>query len=483
MNLKDLYYDPKTGYTGLVKLYKKAKEQDPTITLQTVKSFFDKQFTAQINREDKRPKHYRTILAHKPKDNYQMDIMVYSRFPDRDYKYLLNVVDVHSRYAMSVPLKSRKVGTDDVEKLNVDDIDGGDDTIVKAIDKVFKKMGVPKNVNSDQEFSRPLAVQRYFKDKGVIHHISETDEINKQAIVERFNRTLALLLKRWRDGSGKKNWHEVIDDLIDNYNNSYHRTIKAKPVDVWNGKAENKQSPIQMFESEIHVNDLVRLKLIKPTFGKGDRTKYSEEEYVVVDSKDATEQGRKLKKYKLKDIKTNKILDKPREWWKEYELKKIDSIVERMTENEQLEDKKLQAVEDELVKVREKEDETKAQLEVRRKRVEELKKGDLAVDALKTGLANIRTEFDKAMDQLKQRTSVKQRQEYLLTLNKDTIKAIAKTYGATQQQGKNAQVGLMNLNKKRRVDGKVKWTYKDKTDIVKDILTMELSRDLIVEDE
>ena len=30
----------------------------------------------------------------------------------------------------------------------------------------------------------------------------------------------------------KKIFFEVLDDIVDNYNNTYHRTIKTKPIDV-----------------------------------------------------------------------------------------------------------------------------------------------------------------------------------------------------------------------------------------------------------
>ena len=30
----------------------------------------------------------------------------------------------------------------------------------------------------------------------------------------------------------KKFFFEVLDDIVDNYNNTYHRTIKTKPIDV-----------------------------------------------------------------------------------------------------------------------------------------------------------------------------------------------------------------------------------------------------------
>jgi len=477
--LKDLYYDPKTGFSGLVKLYKIAKERDPTITLSDVKAFLARQYTFQINRQDMRPKFYRTILSKAPKDNYQMDIMVYSRYPDGAYKYMLNVVDVHSRYAMSVPLKARTVGQEPIEALNVDDIAGGDEKVIDAIDKVFKKMGIPKNVNSDQEFSRPLAVQRYFQDKGVTHHISETDEINKQAIVERFNRTLALLLKRWRDGTGREDWHNVLDDLVDNYNKSYHRTLKGRPIDVWNGNAENKQTPLYMFEAEIEVGDLVRLKLIKDIFSKGDSTKYSEEVYVVVEKKDAVENGRKLKKFRIKNVDTNHVLTKPREFWKDYELKKVDSIVERQTENEDYTQKKAEALEDEIQKIKSKEKESVDAVKIRQERVAELRKGGVENKALKSDILSIQNQYNKSLDQLKNRTTVAERMKLLDTLDRDTLKALGKTYGLRQFSRFMPPNNVFNLNYLNK-DGN--WRYKPNPQLKETIIAVELSRDLIYEE-
>jgi len=317
LNLKNIYYDPKTGYTGLVKFYKRVKELDNSITMSDVKAFLNRQYTFQINREGVRPKYYRTILANKPRDNYQMDIMVYDRYADGPYNHILCCVDVNSRYADCEPLKSRKVGEEE-------DVEG----VLPAIKKIFKRMGLPKNINTDNEFLVSNAIQRYFRDNNITHHVSEPFEINKQAIVERFNRTLAGLIQRYRTGSNKNNWTEELENLLDNYNSSYHRTIKARPINVFSGIEVSHQTPIYTFETPLKVGDNVRLKLTKSTFGKGDALKYSPEIYTIVEQKDGVSNGIKLKKFKLKDIKTNQILTKPRMYWKDYEVKLVDSIVE-----------------------------------------------------------------------------------------------------------------------------------------------------------
>lgn len=399
--LKDLYYDPTTGFTGLVKFYKRIKEINPDITMTDIKGFLNRQYTFQINRQGVRPKFYRTILAKSPRDNYQMDIMVYDRYADGNYKNILCVVDVNSRYADAEPLKSRKV----------DEVDG----LLPAIKKIFKRMGKPKNVNSDNEFLQSKSIQKYFSDEGIIHHVSDPDEINKQAIVERFNRTLALLLQRYREGTGKNNWSSVLDDLMNNYNSSYHRTIRGRPIDVWSGLSKNKQSPIYMFEDEINVGDNVRIKMIKLMFGKGDSLKYSPEIYNVVEQKDGVEDGKKLRKYKLRNIETNKILTKPRTYWKSYELKKVDNIIDYNEGQEDITEK------------------AKVVLEDNKKELEEVVKSQ---ESLKTD-------------------PLLMRRDELSQLLKDDIRKIGNRYKIA----------------KHSVDGKI--TYKPKAQIIEDILKYE----------
>lgn len=471
--LRDLYYDETTGYTGLVKLFKRAKEDDPTITLSDVRAFLDKQYTHQINREGIRPKHYRTILAQKPRDNFQVDIMVYNRFADGPYEYILNIVDVHSRYAMSIPLKSRKIEGDDDDNLNMDDVDG----VLPALRKAFAVMGKPKNVNADQEFSRPLALQRYFNDENITMHISDTNEINKQAIVERYNRTLALLLRRWREGSKRKDWHRVLDDLVKNYNTSYHRGIKAKPKDVWEGRAENKQSPIHVFEAELEVGDLVRRKLIKEIFDKGDALKYSEEVYVITDKKDGVEAGKKLKKFRIKDVKKNRILDKPREWWKDYELKKVDAIVETKDSSEDLTEKKAVAVEDEAEKKAK-----KAKKAEERKETLKALAGAEVVDSqeyreLVSGKKGMKEAIEAL--KLKDKVGMEAREKMLGMTNQQVLRNYATQVLGFKNSQKNLENG--NLMNRLRYNASVgRFTEKPLAKLREDILKVEVKRGLVV---
>ena len=93
-------------------------------------------------------------------------------------------------------------------------------------------------------------------------HYSQPNEINKNAIVERFNRTLAELLQKWRIATGKYDWYKVLPDIVDNYNNTFHGTIKATPSSVFN-KNEIPQIHIKKIIHKFNVGDQVRIKIEK----------------------------------------------------------------------------------------------------------------------------------------------------------------------------------------------------------------------------
>lgn len=63
-------------------------------------------------------------------------------------------------------------------------------------------------------------------------NLYSTYTLKKAAIVERFNR--ALKNKKWKKFSvnGSYRWINILKNLIDDYNNTKHRTIKMKPNDV-----------------------------------------------------------------------------------------------------------------------------------------------------------------------------------------------------------------------------------------------------------
>jgi hypothetical protein len=180
---------------------------------------------------------------------------------------------------------------------------------------IFKSMGTPKNLNCDNEFNTKL-LNEYFKDQNIRLYFSQPDEINKNAIVERFNRTLANLLQKWRIGTGKYDWNKVLPEIIDNYNNTYHSTLKETPLEIKNNKQRN-QANIKIISVKFNIGDRVRTITSKSIFDKGDQNTFSKSIYTIskiegnkifITNDDGTELKRTFKDYELQKIdKVSKI--------------------------------------------------------------------------------------------------------------------------------------------------------------------------------
>ena len=54
----------------------------------------------------------------------------------------------------------------------------------------------------------------------------------KSVVAERFIRTLKTKIYKYMTSISKNVYIDKLDDIVDQYNNTYHSTIKMKPVDV-----------------------------------------------------------------------------------------------------------------------------------------------------------------------------------------------------------------------------------------------------------
>ena len=102
----------------------------------------------------------------------------------------------------------------------------------------------------------------------------------KSVVAERFIRTLKNNIFKNMTAISKNIYIDVLNDIVNKYNNTIHKTIKTKPIDVTNSYAEyneksNKKSP------KFKVNDHVRISKYKNIFPKGYVPNWSEEVFIV----------------------------------------------------------------------------------------------------------------------------------------------------------------------------------------------------------
>ena len=79
----------------------------------------------------------------------------------------------------------------------------------------------------------------------------------------------------------KKLYIDKLDDIVNKYN-TYHRTIKMKPVDVKSSTYINFNKENNKESSKFKVGDLVRISKYENIFAKGYVPNWSEEVFVII---------------------------------------------------------------------------------------------------------------------------------------------------------------------------------------------------------
>ena len=72
---------------------------------------------------------------------------------------------------------------------------------------------------------------------------------------------------------------DKLDDIVNEYNNTYHRTIKMKPVDVKDNTYIDFKKEVN--DKDLKVGDYVRISKYKNIFAKGYTPNWSEEVFVI----------------------------------------------------------------------------------------------------------------------------------------------------------------------------------------------------------
>ena len=224
-----------------------------------------------------------SILAdelHKPIINKFNKRKVYSQFKDniwgvdladmqslirknKGIKYLLCTIDLYSKYAFVIPIKDKK-GISIVNAFN---------KIIKQSERKPNKIWVDQGV----EFYNNV-FKKWLSDNDIIMYSTYNE--GKSVVAERFIRTLKNKLYKHMTVTGKNVYYDVLDDVVNKYNNTKHSTIKMKPIDVKNNKRVYIDEHNEK-DSKFKVGDRVRISKFKNIFAKGYTPNWSKEIFIV----------------------------------------------------------------------------------------------------------------------------------------------------------------------------------------------------------
>jgi len=206
-------------------------------------------------------------------DLYQIDladVSNISRYND-SYRYLLTCIDVFSKKAWAIPL-----------------LDKSGRHVTEAFEKILANGGKCNMLQSDKgsEFLNST-FQRMLERHDIHFYTSENEDV-KAAVVERFNRTLKS--KMYRYFTFKSTWRyvDVLQDLVDSYNATRHRSIGMSPNEVNADNEELVRSRLYPSKSSkklrwrYNVGDTVRIATTRHSpFEKGYTAKWTRELFKV----------------------------------------------------------------------------------------------------------------------------------------------------------------------------------------------------------
>ena len=103
----------------------------------------------------------------------------------------------------------------------------------------------------------------------------------KSVVAERFIRTLKNKIYKCMTSISKNVYIDELDDIVDEYNNTYYRTIKMKPIDVKDDTYIDFEKEVNDKNPKCKVGDHVRISKYKNIFAKGYTPNWSEEGFVI----------------------------------------------------------------------------------------------------------------------------------------------------------------------------------------------------------
>jgi hypothetical protein len=254
--LSKLYHDPKTGYIGSNALYQKAKKIDRSIRLKDVKEWYGNQ--TDIQRYNGKATQFDDFkIASTNPNSWQADLAFWRG------KTILTAININSRIGFAKILADKRwssvsKGIKSLELLNVNIL----------------------TTDNGSEFMNRHA-QAYFKRKSITHYNNEPGDHGTMGKIERFNRTLKSRLMKITQPLTIK----LLGDVIDNYNNTRHTSIKMTPNEakgqVIESELSHNNKTMSNLENRLEIGASVLYRLRKKQFEK-ESARWSKSIYEVV---------------------------------------------------------------------------------------------------------------------------------------------------------------------------------------------------------
>ena len=190
------------------------------------------------------------------------DMQLLSKF-NKGFRFLLCAIDIFSKYAWVIPLEDKK-----------------DISIANGFQKIDDSKRKPNKIWVDRgsEFYNN-SFKKWLQDNDIIMYSTNND--GKSVIAETFIRTLKNETYKYMTAISKNVYIDKLDDIVKEYNNKYHTSIKMKPVDVKDNTYIDVKKETNDKNPKFKVGDHVRISKYKNILAKGYMRNWSEETFVI----------------------------------------------------------------------------------------------------------------------------------------------------------------------------------------------------------
>lgn len=219
------------------------------------KKEYMKIYSKEIHRQVREPKEYRKVLSNYSYEIITMDLVDMNMYikSNNNHRYILTILDVHSRYAWTVALMTKA----DTFDAFVDIFGMNNNNNVKYLWTDEGKEFYNKDFND------------WCKTNNVVHYSTYGGKY-KNSIIERFNRTLKMMMEKRLTEDNTKQWYTRLDDVTSRYNNRKHSTLEISPSYVLlHGRITRKTHQIpNLKKAKFKIGDFVRISRLKGIFEK-----------------------------------------------------------------------------------------------------------------------------------------------------------------------------------------------------------------------
>ena len=181
------------------------------------------------------------------------------------------VIDIFGKYACVIPLKGKKKkGVSIINAFQNMLDDSADLRSTRKLNKTW--------LGKESEFYNS-SFKKWLKDNDIEMHSTHNE--GKSIVAERFTRTLKTKYYKYMTSISKNMYIDKLDDIVNEYNNAYHRIINMKPVDIKDKTNIDSNKVVNDKDPKFKVDDHIRISKYKNIFAKRYTPNWSEEVFVI----------------------------------------------------------------------------------------------------------------------------------------------------------------------------------------------------------